>query len=107
MSMTKDIATMRISSSLREAEAALDNALMTQAALFGELVSSRRETESDPFVGHEALMRLVKSQQGLLTAGSDLARVHDGLMKVAREVGMIEDCPPNEPMSAKGERLVA
>ena len=46
---------------------------------------------------HEALLRLVKSQQALLDAGGNLARVHGSLLDVQREMGVGDECPPEEP----------
>lgn len=97
MPMPLPAAQMRIARDLREAEAALDDALIKQASLLVTMVSARRETESEPFAGQEALLRLAKSQQTLLSAGGDLARVHGGLLGVQRELGFGDDCPPNQP----------
>ena len=99
MEMTINVAQMRIVRDLREAEAALDQALLTQSSLLATMVEARRATGSAPFLGQEAMMRLTKSQQTLLSAGSDLARVHSNLLKVQEEVTGYEDCPPNEPMN--------
>lgn len=98
MSMTYPVAKMRIVREMREAEHAIDEAMLRNASLFASLITSRRETGSEPFVGHETLMRLAKSQQTLLSAGGDLARVHAGLLDIGREMGVLDDCPPNEPM---------
>ena len=97
MSMTVPVAQLRIARDISEAEKALDEALIKHSSLFTTMVSARRETGSDPFVGHEALLRLTKSQQALLEAGGNLARVHGSLLHVQREMGAGDDCPPNEP----------
>jgi hypothetical protein len=105
MSMTLAVAQIRIIHELREAEASLDEALLKQAKLFATLITARRETGTEPFVGHNELMRLVKSQRTLLSACSDLARVHGGLKEIGRERGaIIHDCPPNKPMGVVDER---
>ena len=98
MSMTYPVAKMRIVRKMREAEHAIDEAMLRNASLFASLITSRRETGSEPFVGHEALLRLAKSQQTLLSAGGDLARVHAGLAEIGKEMGVLDKCPPNEPM---------
>jgi hypothetical protein len=98
MPMTVPVAQMRITRDLRDAEAALDDALLKQTTLLTSMITARRETGSEPFLGHEAMLRLAKSQQALLAAGGDLARVHGGLLDVQREKGVAEECPPNEPM---------
>lgn len=107
MRMTVPVAQMRITRDLREAEAALDQALLKQASLLATMVLARRETGSKPFLGQEALMRLAKSQQTLLTAGGDLARVHGGLLAAQREVGFGDECPEEEKTDAPSGELAA
>jgi hypothetical protein len=96
MSMTVPVAQMRIARDISAAEQALDEALIRHSSLFTTMVSARRETGSDPFTGHEALLRLAKAQQALLEAGGNLARVHGSLLDVQREMGIADDCPPEE-----------
>lgn len=105
MSMTVPVARMRISRDISEAEKALDEALIRHSSLFTTMVSARRETASNPFAGHEALLRLARSQQALLEAGGDLARVHGSLLDVQREMGVGDECPPNEPREPVDGRL--
>ena len=104
MSMTVPVAQMRISRDMTEAERALDEALIRHSSLFTTMVSARRETASGPVVGHEALLRLARSQQALLEAGGDLARVHGSLLKVQREMGVGEECPPDTPREPVSDR---
>ena len=102
MTMTVPVAQLRIARDIRQAEDALNEALLRQSSLFTTMVSARRETGIDPFVGHEALLRLVKSQQALLDAGGNLARVHGSLLDVQREMGAGDDCPEvGEPTGVK------
>jgi hypothetical protein len=105
MTMTLPVAGLRITRDLRAAEAALDEALMKHNTLFATLLSARHELEeTGPFAGHEIMLRLIKSQQTLLAAGGDLARVHGGLSEMGREMGaVVHDCPPNEPMGSVDE----
>ncbi len=98
MAMSHNVAQMRIIRELREAEAALDNALLRQSSLLSTMLEARRDTDSGPFIGQEAMMRLTKSHQTLVSAGGDLARVHSNLLKVQEDVLGYEDCPENEPM---------
>ncbi len=98
MGMSPDIAQMRITRELRAAEEALDNALLRQSTLLATMIEARRETDAGPFAGQEALLRLTKSHQTLVSAGSDLARVHANLLQVQGEVLGVEKCPPGEPM---------
>lgn len=99
MTMTFPVASMRVSRDIREAEAALDEALLRHSALFHSMVTARRETGVDPFTGHEALLRLTRSQQSLLEAEGDLARVHGQLLDIQREEANIDECPPPEGLS--------
>lgn len=100
MTMPLPVANMRIVRDLRAAETALDEALLSNNVLFGTLLTVRQQTEeAGPFAGHEILQRLLKSQQTMLAAASDLARVHGGLSHLGRELGaVIHDCPENKPM---------
>ena len=96
MSMTVPVAQMRIARDINEAEKALAEALLRHSSLFTTMVSARREPGSEPFVGQEALLRLAKSQQALLQAGGDLARVHGKLLDIQKEVAGDDSCPPDE-----------
>jgi hypothetical protein len=96
MSMTVPVARMRIARDIGEAERALDEALIRHSSLFTTMVSARLETGAEPFAGHEALLRLAKSQQALLEAGGNLARVHGSLLELQKEVCGNEDCPDDE-----------
>jgi len=107
MSMTVPVAQMRIARDINAAEKALDEALIRHSSLFTTMVSARRATGSDPFTGHEALLRLAKAQQALLEAGGNLARVHGSLLDVQREMGIADDCPPDEPRGTVVEQLVS
>lgn len=105
MSMTVPVAQLRIARDIRQAEEALNEALLRHSSLFTTMVSARCETGSDAFLGHEALLRLAKSQQALLDAGGNLARVHGSLLDVQREMGVGDECPDEgEPT---GGQLVA
>ncbi|MCC6925403.1 hypothetical protein [Novosphingobium sp.] len=101
MSMSADVARIRISRELNDAEDALNEALLKQTELFASLVTARRDTNAKRFEGQDALLRLSRSQQSLLSAGGDLARVHGRLLEIDREMGgPATDCPDNwrEPM---------
>jgi len=100
--MTTDVAQLRIARDLHEAEAALDEALIRQARLLSTMVSARRETGVGPFVGQDALMRLVKSQQSMLDAGGELARVHGRLSDISVEHnGGNDTCPTSAELEAQ------
>lgn len=106
MSMSVPVAQMRIARDISAAEKALDEALIRHSSLFTTMVTARRETGSEPFAGHEALLRLAKSQQALLEAGGNLARVHGSLLEVQKEVCGADECPENEPREPGGQLAV-
>jgi hypothetical protein len=93
MTMTVPVAQLRIARDIRQAEDALNEALIRQSSLFTTMVSARQETGSGAFIGQEALLRLARSQQALLEAGGNLARVHGSLLDVQREMGVGDECP--------------
>lgn len=103
MSMSISVAQLRIARDLTEAEQALNDALIKQSSLFLSMLTARKETQSAAFLGHEALLRISKSQQSLLAAGGDLARAHNRMLNVQSEVMGIDDCPPDLPMVPSGE----
>jgi len=63
---TFPVAQLTIARDRRPAEAALDGALLKQTGLLATLITER-ETAA-PVLDHAELMRLVKSQQSLLSA---------------------------------------
>ena len=99
MSMTVHIAQARISRELIEAEQALDDALIRGSQLFTSMVSARRDLGMASSFGQDALLRLAKSQQSLLSAGGDLARVHGRMIEINQDVtgDLVSDCPPGAP----------
>lgn len=109
--MENSVAQMRIARDITGAETALNEALLKQAELFTTMVTARQETGVSPFTGQDALMRLAKSQQALLTAGGDLARVHGRLLDINHEVtGVTADgCPDDwrKPVGGFDESVVA
>jgi len=101
MPMSHHVAQLRISRELREAERAVDDALLKQSALLSTLIQARQDAGIGPSAGHDALLRLSQSQQKLLSAGGELARVHCSLSKIQHDVLGYEGCPENVPMYAE------
>jgi len=79
MTMTLPAAKLRIARNLHQAEAALDGALLKQDGLLATLITARSETGRVSSLGHAELMRLVKSQQTLLSSSSGPAGTGGGL----------------------------
>ena len=110
MTMNIDIARVRITREIGAAEEALNNALIKQAELFTSLVTARQDTEAAPFEGQDALLRLSRSQQSLLSAGGDLARMHSKLLEINREIGGAgSECPDDwrKPMGTGDQEIAA
>jgi hypothetical protein len=93
--MSINAAQARISRELIDAELAVDEALIRQSQLFTSLVTARRDLGLANGTGQETLLRLSKSQQSLLSAGGDLARVHGQMKIIGSEVTgeLVSDCP--------------
>lgn len=105
MSMTPNIAQIRISRELAEAEVSLNDALLKQAQLMATMVAARQASGGSVSLGQDALLRLVKSQQTLLSAGGDLARVHQRLLEIGKDMDLIhaaDDCPEGAPTRPSG-----
>jgi len=92
--MTPNVAQQRITRDLKEAEFALDEALLRQSRLLSTMVHARRETGVAPYTGQDALMRLVRSQAAMLNAGGELARVHGRLNAIQVEMVIGNDPKP-------------
>ena len=102
--MTTDVAQLRVTRDLHKAEAALDEALLSQAQLLITMVGARRDADFSPFAGQDALMRLLKSQQSMVDAGGELARVHGRLSAIAAETnGGADRCPTKAELAAGAE----
>jgi len=91
--MEIEVATLRIARDMSKAEVTLNEALIAQSDLYGQMLKARRDTDSNPFLGHEELLRLMKAQQSLLASSGDLARVHGGLADVHEALAGIRECP--------------
>lgn len=95
----------RVASDLIEAEVALNDAVRRQSQLLCSMLAARQHF-GEPLLGQEAVMRLLKSQESLVSAGGDLARVHHTLLRIGREKGaVIHDCPENQPMRRAAQEL--
>lgn len=91
MKMTPEVATMRIQRELAALEEALAEGLEKAAGLTATLVKARADLNSSPALGHDLLLRLTAVQAGLLKANADTARVHEGLLRIGREMGRVDE----------------
>lgn len=108
MAMTVQIAQTRIQRELIEAEQALDEALIRGSRLFTSLVTARRDLGIGG-VGQDTLLRLAKTQQSLLSAGGDLARVHGRMLEINEQItgDLASDCPDNGLTGLSDESIAA
>lgn len=87
MTMTTEVATLRITRDLKQFEDAIDAAIAAQCSLGQTLIQARMDTESPAISGHVAMMRLAKAGQSLIAARTDAIRAHEDLYKVGVERG--------------------
>lgn len=96
MTMTSEIAAVRIVRQLKQLEDAIDVAIGAQCALGATLAQARIDTDSPAVTGHVAMMRLAKAGQMLIAARADAIRAHEDLYKVGKERGDVLSAPkPN------------
>lgn len=98
MSMTLNIAAARMSREVPEAEASLDQAMISISALMTTMLQARIDTGVPASTGQAAIARLARAQRSLLTASNDMIRVHSDLSKIAQvHAGMdLHECPKAE-----------
>lgn len=93
MTMTTEVAALRIARELKQLEDAIDAAIAAQCVLGATLAQARIDTETPMVSGHVAMMRLAKAGQTLIAARTDTIRAHEDLFKVAEEHGRILTMP--------------
>lgn len=97
IAMTKIIenSAFKIATEIPRAEQAVDSALLALSGLIGSLVQARRDTGVPPSTGQASLIRLTKVQTSLVSASSDILRVHGELLDINREFGGLDvrKCP--------------
>ena len=91
MTMTKQVAALRISTQIHELESAINHTLGCAAALTASTATARNDFEVGPAVGLKALTWLANVQANLVKAGGDTARVHADLLSAAREMGIADE----------------
>ena len=91
MSMTPEVATMRIQRDLVALEESLAEGLEKAATLTATLARARADTHAGSALGHDLLLRLTSVQAGLLKANAETARVHEGLLRIGRELGFMDE----------------
>jgi hypothetical protein len=90
MPMSVTVATARLAREVPEAEARLDDALLSLCNLMATMVQARRDADTPANTGQAALLRLAKAQTSILDAGSDVLRVHGELLKIGQATGALD-----------------
>ena len=107
MTMTSEVAALRIVRDLKQLENAIDAAIAAQCALGQTLVQARIDTEAPAISGHVAMMRLAKTGQLLVAARTDAIRAHEDLYKVGVERGDLVTAPKPNSAVERFETVVA
>jgi hypothetical protein len=108
MTMTSEVATLRIMRDLKQLEDAIDAAISAQCTLGVTLVQARMDTEAPAVTGHVAMMRLAKAGQMLIAARADAIRAHEDLYKVGEERGdLVGGAKPSRALERFAESAAA
>lgn len=91
MTMTPSTAALRIARQLRDTESKLDDALLSSAKLMETMIQARQDADVEVHTGQKALIRLVRAQQFIVNGTSDMFRVHDEMVSVNREMGIMDE----------------
>ena len=107
MTMTSQVATLRIERDLKQLENAIDAAIAAQCMLGQTLMQARIDTDAPAISGHVAMMRLAKAGQSLVAARTDAIRAHEDLYKVGVERGDLVTTPKPSSAVERFENIVA
>ena len=107
MTMTSEVAALRIVRDLKQLENAIDAAIAAQCSLGQTLAQARIDTEAPAVSGHVAMMRLAKTGQLLVAARTDAIRAHEDLYKVGVERGDFVTAPKPSSALERFETAVA
>jgi hypothetical protein len=91
MTLTTSAASVRIAREIREAEAKFDDALLATSKLMATMILTRQTSDIGVNTGQKAIIRLVRAQQHIVDGTSDMFRVHDELVAVSRELGIMDE----------------
>lgn len=96
MSMSVNVAAMRLAREVPSAELAIDAALLATTNVLQTMLSARNKGLVPAHTGQIAIAKLIQSQKALLEASNDFLRVHQELAALGREMMVSDDnyCPP-------------
>ena len=107
MTMTFDIAALRVVRDLKQLEDAIDAAIAAQCALSQTITQARIAIDAPAITGHVAMMRLAKAGQMLVAARTDAIRAHEDLYKVGEERADFVTAPKPKSALERFETAVA
>lgn len=93
MTMTPEIASLRIARTIRSVEDGMDELLARSSELLAELARARVGTTQAAHVGQRPMARIAAMQKSLVDARFDLVRAHSDLSKLAETMDIPIDCP--------------
>lgn len=99
MSLTKAAAAVRIRRLLRDAETKADAALQASSALMTTMIDARAIDGVEVNLGQTAIIRLARAQQAFVDGTSGLFRVHDEMVRIGREMGIMDEETPASGLS--------
>lgn len=109
MSMSLNVAAVRLAREVPTAEQAIDEALLATANVLQTMLKARIGGEVPAHTGQLALVKLVHTQKALIEASSGFLRVHEELASLGREMMVSDDdyCPPIKGAAAASHDLAA
>lgn len=89
-------ATARLTREVPEAEANIQNAMVSMAGLLHTMTVAMRDTQTGGAEAMRAVTHAISALQGLSNANTEMARAHGRLLSVYRETaaGDVDECPP-------------
>ena len=96
MTMTTNVASMRIARDLIASEAEIDRALESSATLLATMARARLDTGATADTGQVAMMRLAGTVSALVDARKGIVQTHAELRKVGEEradIVLPSECP--------------
>ncbi|MCT2398847.1 hypothetical protein [Novosphingobium mangrovi (ex Huang et al. 2023)] len=91
--MTPEIASLRLSRSIKSVEDGVDELLAKAGDLLAELARARVGTAHAAVHGQRPMARVAAMQQSLIAARSEIVRAHNDLSKLAETMDVPVTCP--------------
>ena len=100
MTMTPQVAILRIGRTVRSVEDAMDELIARSGELFAEMARARIATANAAHEGQRPMMRIAAMQKNLVAARSELVRAHSDLSRLAETMDIpVEGCPENAALA--------